>query len=456
MNSRELKLIFLVLDLLVLNASILLVLKFRADINIDTYHDLGVHFLHADLSWFITYILFSKKNLYLRDNFKNRIARITKRTTIFFIIASFIAFITLGHKYTPNFLTTYTLVSYFGKILIYFILYKFLKFKRSKGLGTDRVLVVGYNETTCFLQKILNSNHLLSYSFIGFLDEEADKDAQLLGQPKDLEKLIDKHNIQVVFVSLSLLGGLKNSKDYIRICHKKGIRLRFVPENQRWLKSRINMETIGNLVVINPQEIPLDNMISRYSKRLFDVCFSLFVIIGLLSWMLPILALIIKLNSRGPVFFKQKRTGINNKTFYCYKFRSMCTNQQADTQQSRQGDIRITSIGHFLRRTSIDELPQFFNVLMGNMSIVGPRPHMLQHTDKYSALIDDYLIRHFVKPGITGWAQVNGYRGETDELWKMEKRVKLDMEYVENWTFLWDLHIIWLTVFSPQTSINAY
>lgn len=456
MNSRELKLIFLVLDLLVLNASIFLVLKLSTDISINSFQDLGVHLLHADLSWFITYILFSKKNLYLRDSFKNRIARITKRTAIFFVVASLVAYVTLEHQHTPKFLITYTFVSYIGKILIYFCIYKFLRYKRSKGIGINRVLIVGYNDTTRFLEKIITSNHILAYKSIGFLCDKPNTEIPLLGHPNQLEEMITKHNIQVVFISISLLGGLANGKEYLSICNKKGIRIYFVPENQRWLKSRVNMETIGNIVVMNPQEIPLDNLISRYAKRLFDVVFSLIIIVGLFSWMFPILAIIIKLNSKGPVFFKQKRTGINNKAFYCYKFRSMYVNNEADTLQFKVGDKRVTSVGNFLRRTSLDELPQFFNVLLSNMSIVGPRPHMIKHTEDYSPLIDYYRVRHYVKPGITGWAQVNGYRGETNELWKMERRVKYDMEYIENWRFLWDLHIIWLTVFSPQSTLNAY
>jgi len=166
----------------------------------------------------------------------------------------------------------------------------------------------------------------------------------------------------------------------------------------------------------------------------------------------PIIAILIKLSSKGPVFFVQKRTGFNKKTFNCVKFRSMNVNNQANCMQAKPNDSRITSIGQFLRKTNLDELPQFFNVFLGHMSVVGPRPHMLRHTAEYSGLIDHYLVRHYVKPGVTGWAQINGYRGETNELWKMQKRVDYDMEYIENWNFWWDISIIWKTIFS----INAY
>ena len=205
------------------------------------------------------------------------------------------------------------------------------------------------------------------------------------------------------------------------------------------------MEKVGQLVIINPQEIPLDNFESQFSKRLFDIAFSSLVIIFLLSWLTPLLAILIKLNSKGPVFFVQKRTGINNKTFKCLKFRSMKVNNESDLKQAVDGDSRITALGDFMRKSNIDELPQFFNVFLGQMSVVGPRPHMLKHTKQYSGLIEGYLVRHYIKPGITGYAQVTGYRGETDELWKMERRVQCDMHYLENWNFLWDMKIILMT-----------
>lgn len=231
--------------------------------------------------------------------------------------------------------------------------------------------------------------------------------------------------------------------------------MRLIPKNQRWFLNRTNTETIGDLVIINPQEVPLDHSAFRAQKRIFDVLFSIFVILFIFSWLFPIIAILIKISSKGPVFFVQKRTGINNRTFECYKFRSMKVNGKADLKQASADDDRITTIGRFMRKTNIDELPQFFNVLGGSMSIVGPRPHMLKHTEEYSALIDTYLVRHYVKPGITGWAQVKGYRGETKQLSAMEKRVNADMWYIQNWTFNWDLRIVWLTIFGNNVWKNA-
>jgi putative colanic acid biosynthesis UDP-glucose lipid carrier transferase len=246
------------------------------------------------------------------------------------------------------------------------------------------------------------------------------------------------------------------TKELLVLSNKVGLRVKYILMNGYWNKFMYKRVESTNLFeMFNPQEIPLDNYAFRTQKRCFDIVFSLAVIIFIFSWLFPILAILIKLNSKGPVFFVQQRTGINNKTFNCIKFRTMKVNNEANTVQAQKNDSRITSIGSFLRRYNIDELPQFFNVLFGQMSVVGPRPHMLKHTEQYSNLIDFYKVRHFVKPGITGWAQVNGYRGLTDELWKMEKRVEFDMEYLEKWSLFWDVKIIIMTVFGKNTYKNA-
>ncbi|WP_448636348.1 exopolysaccharide biosynthesis polyprenyl glycosylphosphotransferase [Pedobacter panaciterrae] len=187
-------------------------------------------------------------------------------------------------------------------------------------------------------------------------------------------------------------------------------------------------------------------MSSRFKKRLFDVVFSSLVIIFILSWLYPLIAILIKMQSKGPVLFKQLRSGRNDEPFWCYKFRSMKVNDASDKKQATKDDDRITPIGKFLRRSSLDEMPQFFNVFMGSMSVVGPRPHMLKHTEEYKAIINQYMVRQFLKPGITGWAQVNGFRGETKATEDMENRVKCDIHYLENWDSMFDVKIIFMTV----------
>lgn len=201
---------------------------------------------------------------------------------------------------------------------------------------------------------------------------------------------------------------------------------------------------------VSPNKIglryPLDNPVASFWKRVFDLLFSFLVLLFLLWWFIPLLCLIIVLDSKGWPIFRQKRTGHHNKEFWCWKLRTMVQNPDADSLQATDSDPRITRIGAWLRKTNMDELPQFWNVFLGQMSVVGPRPHMLKHTDEYSQLIDRYMDRHHVRPGVTGWAQVNGFHGETKHLWKMERRILHDLDYIEHWSFAWDLSIIWKTM----------
>ena len=201
---------------------------------------------------------------------------------------------------------------------------------------------------------------------------------------------------------------------------------------------------MGDTTVFTNHLEPLMKPANKFIKRTFDILFSLVVLV-FLAVLTPFIALIIKIQSPGPVFFRQARTGLNGRNFNCYKFRSMHVNKDADLIQATEHDPRKFAFGNIMRKSNIDELPQFFNVLIGDMSIVGPRPHMLHHTEVYRELIDTYMVRHFVKPGITGWAQVTGFRGETKELWQMKGRVKRDIWYIENWTIWLDLIIIWKT-----------
>ena len=196
------------------------------------------------------------------------------------------------------------------------------------------------------------------------------------------------------------------------------------------------------------RNIPIDKHTNKFFKRFFDIIFSIIIIVGVLSWLTPILAIFIKLESKGPIFFKQMRNGLNYEEFSCYKFRSMRLNEIADLEQVSKNDPRITKIGKFMRKTSIDELPQFFNVLLGEMSVVGPRPHMVSHTEMYAKSVDKFMVRHFIKPGITGLAQTNGFRGEVENERDIINRVKYDIFYLENWSLLLDTKIIFLTIYN--------
>lgn len=260
-----------------------------------------------------------------------------------------------------------------------------------------------------------------------------------------LFKYIKAHEVDEIYCSLSEISKV-DVKAITQFADNNLKVVKFIPEQNTILNKDLKRDFYGLVPVLEFRSIPLDDSYSLAFKRVFDVVFSIFVIGFIMSWLTPILALLIKLESDGPVFFKQKRNGYNYKSFNCFKFRSMVINKEADLIQVQKADDRVTNVGKFLRQTSIDELPQFFNVLIGDMSVVGPRPHMLSHTDMYASKVDKFMVRHFVKPGITGLAQVSGFRGEVESDSDIIGRVKFDIYYVENWSVLLDVKIIIKTI----------
>jgi len=228
-------------------------------------------------------------------------------------------------------------------------------------------------------------------------------------------------------------------------CDRQVMRFHYVQISMETVGLNLKREMLDDVEVYVTIDIPIRNSVNRVMKRTFDICFSAGVLV-FIGMLMPWIWFKVKHQSPGPLFFRQRRTGMDGRDFYCYKFRSMHVNSDADRLQATENDPRKFPFGDTMRRLNIDELPQFLNVFLGDMSVVGPRPHMLAHTSQYSALINKYMVRHFVKPGVTGWAQVSGFRGETKELWQMEERVKHDIWYIENWSFWLDLQIIWLTI----------
>ena len=236
--------------------------------------------------------------------------------------------------------------------------------------------------------------------------------------------------------------------DLMEFCERNTVRFRVIPSAESFIPvvKTSELEFHGQVPVSKLRREPLDNAWGRRMKRAFDVVFSLGVIVFVFSWLFPLLGLLVKLSSRGPVFFKQMRLGKDNQEFVCWKFRSMRMNAEANSKQATKNDPRVTRVGAFLRKSNLDEMPQFINVLFGQMSVVGPRPHPVRLNDRYRDIVDKYMVRHFVRPGITGWAQVNGYRGETNTPELMEKRIQLDVWYLENWSFKLDLKCVLKTV----------
>ena len=330
------------------------------------------------------------------------------------------------------------------------IFLKTLKYARSKGYNSKNVIIIGANEMGERMNKILENDLSSGYKVSGVFCDSPCKNTNhrltYLGKLEQLQLYVANNSIDEMYIALN-----KNEEEWIpkliSLCERHMIRIKIIPNFQQYTKARrVTINYYENTPVLMLRKEPQEFVVNRIMKNGFDKFFSFFVIVFIFTWLFPILIVIVKLSSKGPALFKQKRSGENNEAFTCFKFRTMKVNDLSDELQSKKGDPRITKLGAFMRKTNLDELPQFFNVLIGQMSVVGPRPHMLKHTEQYSELINNYLVRHFVKPGITGWAQVNGYRGETKELIDMENRVEFDIWYIENWTFLLDLKIIWMTL----------
>jgi len=314
------------------------------------------------------------------------------------------------------------------------------------------IIVVGAGRIGKDLYQYFINNPDKGYHVLGFFDDNTPDlvDKKLyLGNTDSCIDYVITNRVDEIFCALPVSESAKIDQLMLN-ADKHLIRFKIVPEYYISSKKSIFVQNFDHIPIIAVRSEPLESILNRMVKRLFDFVFACFIIIFVLSWLYPILAIIIKMQSKGPTLFVQLRSGRDNLPFKCYKFRSMSVNTDAHTVQATRNDKRITKIGAFMRRTNIDELPQFFNVLMGEMSIVGPRPHMISHTEEYSKLIDQFMVRHFMKPGITGWAQVSGFRGETKTTNDMLQRVEADVWYLENWSFLLDMKIIFLTVWNTM------
>jgi putative colanic acid biosynthesis UDP-glucose lipid carrier transferase len=331
----------------------------------------------------------------------------------------------------------------FFKILIFFLRRKY----RSEGNNYRNVVHFGELCSSKKLENLFHFKNNFGYRYIGFFSSKVYESEKYLGPIKTSFKYIEENDIDEIYcdpseISSSML--IKISK----FAEEKDLELRLMPENNAIYSKDFVLEYFGTVPILKPKPLPFEKIETHILKRLLDIFCSAFVCIFILTWMLPILWIVIRLDSKGPLLFKQKREGINGTQFLCYKLRSMTVNKDADKVSASKNDKRITKVGAFLRKTSLDEFPQFFNVLLGDMSIVGPRPHMNLHTKKFMNEVDNYLLRNSVKPGITGLAQISGYRGEVIKKSDIKNRVRLDIFYIENWSFFLDIKIIAQTFFS--------
>jgi putative colanic acid biosynthesis UDP-glucose lipid carrier transferase len=326
---------------------------------------------------------------------------------------------------------------------------------------TRDILIIGAGRAGERFFRNVEKDKGLGYRVIGFLDDngvDSNVRPMILGKLEDIADIVGKQKIDEVIIALPKTSEQALAR-LVETCENKFIRVNVIPNDYAALEGKRVVEQVGEFSLVRMREAPLDESWNKALKRIFDIVFGGFIMLIIFPPVYLICGLLIKLSSRGPIFFKQLRTGEDGRNFTCFKFRTMRhqPREDSDSLQALPDDPRLTAIGRFLRRTNLDELPQFWNVLKGDMSVVGPRPHMLKHTEDYKLLINNYMLRHFVKPGVTGWAQVNGLRGATEIAEKMDARVRFDIFYIDNWTFAFDLYIIWLTLVSMiRGDKNAY
>lgn len=398
--------------------------------------------IFVSLAWIV---LSMRTNFYEIYRFTHvaKILQLVGKQTIYFglVVFAFFGFYTELEQAPSTViyyvLSTMSLIA-LVKLAIFFLL---KRYRRFLGGNIRRVVIVGLNQKTDQLRQFFSNRPEYGYQLMQTFD---------LNDGWDLEQCFDyiqENHVDEIYSSVAELDNESMVK-LIDFADNNLKILKFLPDNKEIYTKRLDFTYYGVLPIVSLRKIPIDEPFNKFIKRAFDVMLSLIVIVGILSWLTPILAIIIKLESRGPVFFKQKRNGLDYKEFYCYKFRSMRPNPMAHLHQVRKGDERITKVGKIIRKTSIDELPQFINVLKGEMSVVGPRPHMVSHTHMYAERIDKFMVRHFIKPGITGLAQVSGYRGEVETENDIINRVKYDIFYLENWSLFLDLKIVFQTIYN--------
>jgi Undecaprenyl-phosphate glucose phosphotransferase len=395
------------------------------------------------IAWIILSLKSNFYEIYRFTHASKIMSLIGKQSIIFFLIVfSFFGF------YNELEINAWRIVKYVLAVVFCITLLKFAvffilkRYRRNFGGNTRKVVIIGLNKKTDQLRKFFNQNPEYGYKLQQIFDIR-DTNQSL----DDCFEYIHNTDVDEIYSSIGQLNN-KQLTQLIDFADNNLKVLKFLPDNKEIYSKQLDFEYYGVLPILSMRKIPINTPFNQFVKRTFDIILSVFVIVGVLSWLTPILALFIKLESKGPVFFKQKRNGLDYKEFNCYKYRSMRPNPMADLHQISKNDPRVTRVGRIIRKTSIDELPQFINVLKGDMSVVGPRPHMVSHTHMYAERIDKFMVRHFIKPGITGLAQVSGYRGEVEDDNHIINRVKYDIFYLENWSLFLDIKIVFQTIYN--------
>lgn len=390
---------------------------------------------------------------YLKLYHSNRFYRLIvvfKRIFLHIFLFSVILFAISGLKKEDLFSVEFS--SIFLSIILVFLLISrsighFIhKYYRKKGYDNSRIIIIGNNDNAANLKELINDRKDLGLTLFKHLVTKNASGDQILVDNESLDLFLSENKINYAYLCLG--NGIDEDQinSFTEVLEKRYVSLGFIPNTKIELQRTLDINYLDAFPILTYRKYPLDEPFNKFAKRLFDIVMTLVVFVLLLWWLLPIISIAVYLSQGNPILFKQKRNGLNGEVFECYKFRTMRDDKDNNKKPTERDDPRVTKLGRILRKTSLDELPQFFNVLKGEMSIVGPRPHMVSENESYSEIIRRYSLRHYVKPGITGLAQIRGYRGAVDTEKDMELRVRTDIYYVRNWSFLLDLLIIYRTV----------
>lgn len=396
------------------------------------------------ISWFLIAYFTAFYDVYRYTTPVEILSKIIKQFSVFIVTVLALFFVFRLSDFNFKTLFWFFLISFISVIIFKTLIFYYLKkyriiFKQN----FRKTIIIGYNEQALNLKKIFETRNDYGYVFCGFFSNKV-KNSEILGGFLEAQKFVLENKIDDIYCSLSDLSN-HSMKEIVEFAEINRVTLKFIPDNSQIFTKNLRKDYFELFPVLSLKSSQLYDPVVIFFKRTFDFLFALSVILFILSWLMPVIAIIIKLESRGPVFFKQGRPGKDEKEFFCYKFRSMKLNNNSESEVSKN-DPRVTKVGRFIRKTSIDELPQFFNVLFGEMSVVGPRPHLWNQNKAYSSKIKKYMTRLDVKPGITGLAQVKGFRGEIETEEDMINRIKYDVFYIENWSFFLDIKIIILTI----------
>lgn len=461
-NQKAINRITMLIDLITLVLSFLLAWYIRISSGImesGEWHLSFKEFLIPFLIMIPIYIIIYDFNrLYNSERMmflSNEIWNIVVSNFIGIIIFVGVLFVSKQIHYSRKLLLIFYITSTLLTCIERIIFRKIIRKLRKNGYNKKYTIFIGYSSSTDKFYDLIKKNKHWGYSVCGIFDDykEDYEELKYLGKIKLLEDYLEANReVEEIIITLEIKEYDK-LKEIIEVCEKMGVRAQIIPSYTKYFPAKPYVEEIGGIPLINLRYIPLDNIVNRFVKRAVDVIGSLIALL-LASPIILIVALLIKLTSKGDIIFKQERIGLNKKPFIMYKFRSMKMQNPEDEKKNWtvKNDSRKTKIGTFIRKTSIDELPQFFNVLKGDMSLIGPRPERPQYVEKFKDEIPKYMVKHQVRPGITGWAQVNGWRGDTS----IEKRIECDIYYIENWSFMFDIKIIILTFVKGFVNKNAY